>query len=237
MKKNVFIYHGVQRFLAVLVFFLPCIVSSAPETTSDDDAATILATARMNPLGQDITLSAQLRKDSTKIPFNIVVRDGVVRYEFAEQTLILQPKEKSAELSLQKNGGKATAVRPAALGEKVQGSDLTCEDIALRFLYWPDAKITGSETVNTRKCRIVEIQARGTSTQYGVARVWIDQATGALMRMEGYNHQGKLIRKFSVVSAQPIEGQWMLKQMRVETIDPATRKTTSRTYLEVLGKK
>jgi hypothetical protein len=36
------------------------------------------------------------------------------------------------------------------------------------------------------------------------------------------------------VSAQKIDGQWMLRQMRVERIDPATRKTTGITYLEVL---
>ena len=38
------------------------------------------------------------------------------------------------------------------------------------------------------------------------------------------------------VSAQKIDGQWMLKQMRVETLDPQTRKILNRTYLEVLGK-
>ena len=34
----------------------------------------------------------------------------------------------------------------------------------------------------------------------------------------------KLAKRFEVVSAQKIDGQWMLKQMRVERIDPATRK-------------
>jgi hypothetical protein len=45
------------------------------------------------------------------------------------------------------------------------------------------------------------------------------------------------VKRFEVVSAQKIDGQWMLKQMRVERIDPETRKTTGITYLEVLGKK
>ena len=66
-------------------------------------------------------------------------------------------------------------------------------------------------------------------------RVWIDKASAALLRIEGYNSEGKLTKRFEVVSAQKIDGQWMLKQMRVERIDPATRKTTGITYLEVLG--
>jgi hypothetical protein len=57
-----------------------------------------------------------------------------------------------------------------------------------------------------------------------------------LLRIEGYNRDGKLFRRFEVISAQKIDGQWMLKQMRVETLDPETRKIRNRTYLEVLGK-
>ena len=52
----------------------------------------------------------------------------------------------------------------------------------------------------------------------------------------GYNKDGRLLRRFEVVSAQKIDGQWMLKQMRVETLDPESRKVLNRTYLEVLGK-
>ncbi|MGA9578145.1 MAG: outer membrane lipoprotein-sorting protein, partial [Terrimicrobiaceae bacterium] len=66
--------------------------------------------------------------------------------------------------------------------------------------------------------------------------LWIDQESGALLRIEGYNKDGKLFRRFEVISAQKIDGQWMLKQMRVETVDPETRKIRGRTYLEVLGK-
>jgi hypothetical protein len=67
--------------------------------------------------------------------------------------------------------------------------------------------------------------------------VWIDKQSAALLRIEGYDPTGRLVKRFEVISAQKIDGQWMLKQMRVERIDPETRKTTGITYLEVLGKK
>jgi hypothetical protein len=45
-----------------------------------------------------------------------------------------------------------------------------------------------------------------------------------------------LVKKGGGVSPpKKIDGQWMLKQMRVERIDPATRKINGITYLEVLG--
>jgi negative regulator of sigma E activity len=65
--------------------------------------------------------------------------------------------------------------------------------------------------------------------------VWIDKASAALLRIEGYDREGRLTKRFEVVAAQKIDGQWMLKQMRVERIDPSTRKTNGITYLEVLG--
>jgi negative regulator of sigma E activity len=63
--------------------------------------------------------------------------------------------------------------------------------------------------------------------------LWVDKASGALMRMEGYDQEGKLAKRFEVVSAQKIDNRWFLKQMRVEELQPGTNKVRSRTYLEI----
>jgi negative regulator of sigma E activity len=118
----------------------------------------------------------------------------------------------------------------------VRGAGITYEDLSLKFLYWKNPKLLGEETIRSRKAWKIEIQAAGASSQYGLARLWIDQQSGALLRIEGYNRDGKLLRRFEVVSAQKIDGQWMLKQMRVESLDPQSKKILNRTYLEVLGK-
>jgi negative regulator of sigma E activity len=112
---------------------------------------------------------------------------------------------------------------------------ITYEDLALKFLYWKNPKLLGSETVRSRDAWKIEVLAPADGSQYGAVRVWIDKASAALLRIEGYDREGKLAKRFEVVSAQKIDGQWMLKQMRVERIDPATRKTSGITYLEVLG--
>jgi hypothetical protein len=52
------------------------------------------------------------------------------------------------------------------------------------------------------------------------------------MRMEGYDWNGQLAKRFEVVSAQKIDHRWFLKQMRVEELQPGTNKVQSRTYLE-----
>lgn len=220
-----------RKLVALLIAF-----SFTAICLAEPDAEAILHAARVNPLGQSISLKAQLRTDSATTPFQIVVDDAVrYRFENPEQELILELRDDSSSLS-ERVGGKTAPVRPARFDDPVRGAGITYEDLSLRFLYWKAPKLLGEETIRSRKAWKIELQAARASSQYGVARLWIDQESGALLRIEGYNKDGKLFRRFEVISAQKIDGQWMLKQMRVETVDPETRKIRGRTYLEVLGK-
>ncbi|MFM8365098.1 MAG: outer membrane lipoprotein-sorting protein [Verrucomicrobiota bacterium] len=201
---------------------------------SDPSAEEILAAARMNPLGHEVALNAQLRAGSVKVPFTIEVRDGAVRYLFENPSEEIQLRlTEDASILEEIKSGKTNPV--AQLDDAVRGGLITFEDLALKFLYWKNPKLLGTETVRTREAWKIEVLAPPDSSQYGAVRVWIDKASTALLRIEGYDREGKLAKRFEVVSAQKIDGQWMLKQMRVERIDPATRKTKGITYLEVLG--
>ena len=220
-----------RKPLAIIAVF-----SCVAVCRGEPDAEVILRAARLNPAGQKISLRAQLRTSSINMPFEIVV-DGTIRYRFEnpDQELILELREDSSSLS-ERVGGKTAPVKPARYDDSVRGTGVTYEDLFLRFLYWKRPRLLGEDTIRARKAWKIELQAWGTSSQYGVARLWIDQESGALLRIEGYNREGKLLRRFEVISAQKIDGQWMLKQMRVETLDPESSKIINRTYLEVLGK-
>jgi hypothetical protein len=223
-----------ERFRKLLAFAI--VFSLTTICRAEPDAEAILRAARVNPLGQSISLQAQLRTASSKTPFEIVV-DDAVRYRFAnpDQELILDLRENSSALS-ERLGGRTAPVKTVRFDDSVRGTGITYEDLSLSFLYWKDPKILGEETIRSRKAWKMELQGARASSQYGAARLWIDQESGALLRIEGYNRDGKLLRRFEVISAQKIDGQWMLKQMRVETLDPETKKILNRTYLEVLGK-
>ena len=204
---------------------------------ADADAEAILQAVRVNPLGKPITLNAQLRTGTDKVPFQIAVRDGKISYIFQNpsQEILLGLGEKSSTLE-ERRGGKTGAVSPARYDDPVRGGLLSYEDLALRFLYWKNPRLLGEEVVETLPAYKIEIQAPPTTSQYGVVRVWIGRQSGALLRIEGYDRNGRLAKSFKVVSGQKIDGQWMLKQMRVEQLEPEARKVTGRTYLEILGK-
>lgn len=217
--------------------FFACVLALVNVGFVHADSDSILEAARMNPLGVPITLNAQLRAGDKKVPFQIAVRDGIISYIFKnpDQEIRLRLGEESSIVE-ERRDGKTTPVAPTTFDDSVRGGLLTYEDLALRFLYWKNSRVLGEETIRSRPTTKIEIPAPVSGTQYGVVRVWIDRESGALLRTEGYDREGKLIKRFEVVSAQKLDGQWMLRQMRVERIDPNTRKTTGRTYLEVLGR-
>lgn len=214
-----------------------CLLATCHLQAAEPTARDIVSAARLNPLGNEIALDAQLRAGSVKVPFVLTVKDNSVSYTFEnpDQSIILTLGEDGSQLR-ESRGSNAPAVPVERLSESVRGGLITYEDLALGFLHWPNPKLLGEEIVRTRPAWKIEIPAPPGSSQYGAVRVWVDKASAALLRIEGFDSTGKPSKRFEVVSARKIDGQWMLKQMRVERIDPSTRKTTGITYLEVLGK-
>jgi hypothetical protein len=211
-----------------LVFSLP-IFAEPPPSAKD-----ILASVRMMESQQQIDLQGQLRQDNVVVPFHLVQNGPLIRYAFASPDEVLQLRlgENSSRLDLV-TGGEAERVAASKLNQKIRGTGVTYEDLAFKFLYWPAARILGEENVRTRNCWKVQLRAPSRESQYSNVLLWIDKASGALMRMEGYDWNAQLDKRFEVVSAQKIEGRWFLKQMRIEELQPGTNHVLSRTYLEI----
>jgi hypothetical protein len=196
------------------------------------DADDLLANVRLRQSQQQIDLQGQLRQEEKIAPFHLVQNGPIIRYIFnnPEETLQLRIGANDSRLVEITRTGSEKITR---LNEPVRGTAITYEDLALKFLYWPNARVTGSDFIRTRNCWKLQLQAPARDPQYASILLWVDKDSGALMRMEGYDSAGKLIKRFEVVSAQKIEERWYLKQMRVEKIDPASNKVTARTYLEI----
>lgn len=197
-------------------------------------AQEILASVRMQQSMQRLDLQGQLREDHLVIPFRLIQAGPVIRYEFEnpEEVLQLRLGENSSRLDVVSN--TATKRVPAAkLNQKIRGTAVTYADLALKFLYWPDGAVLGQETVRTRRCWKLQLHAPSRESQYSNVLLWVDEASGALMRLECYDWKGQLMRRFEVVSGQKIDNRWFLKQMRIEELQPGPNTVVARTYLEI----
>ena len=197
-------------------------------------AREILDQVRLQQSQQQLDLQGQLRSDATVIPFRITQTGPVIRYTFTNPAEVVQLRlgEDGARLDLvlQNSTKKFSSSR---LDERIGGTAVTYGDLALKFLYWPDAQVVGTDTLRTRNCWKLRLTAPSKDAPYATVLLWVDKESGALMRMEGYDWNTQLKKRFEVVSAQKIEGRWFLKQMRIEEMEPATNKVRSRSYLEI----
>jgi hypothetical protein len=188
----------------------------------------------MQQARQQVDLEGQLRENQTIVPFRLTQTGPVVRYSFTNPDEALQLRLGDTESRLEEISGEGVdRISGPEFNQKVRGTAVTYEDLALRFLYWPNARVLGQDSIRTRRCWKLQLQAPGRQSQYSNVVLWIDQDGGALMKMEGYDWNAKLAKRFEVVSAQKIEGRWFLKQMRIEELQPETGKVQARTYLEI----
>jgi hypothetical protein len=228
---------GFRRFFVIrhsafaICLMLGSVWMSAEPAPSAKD---ILDSVRMIESRQQIDLQGQLRQENVVIPFRLVQNGPLIRYSFAnpDETLQLRLGENSSRLDLVTDAG-TEKVEISKLQEQIRGTIVTYGDLAFKFLYWPAARVLGEESVRTRKCWKLQLRAPSRESQYSNVLLWVDKASGALMRMEGYDWNAQLLKRFEVVSAQKIEGRWFLKQMRVEELQPGSNRVQARAYLEI----
>src|SRR5262249_9661225 len=172
-------------------------------------ARDILESVRLRQVQQQIDLHGRLRQNEIQIPFRLIQNGSIVRYIFSnpDESLQLHFGEKDSRLE-EISGEGVEKVKPAQFDRKIRDTDLTYEDLALKFLYWPDGQVLGNETIRSRYCWKLELRPPSKQSQYSHVVLWIDKSSGALMRMEGYDQKGQLAKRFEVVSAQKIEDRW-----------------------------
>src|SRR5207248_4630157 len=212
-----------MRKIILLYFVSALSIYSAPVPSANE----ILASVRMIEAQQQIDLQGQLRENDSVIPFRLIQNGPLIRYSFTNPDEVLQLRlgQNSSRLDLVTDTG-TEKFAAGKLSQKIRGTSLTYEDLAFKFLYWQSARILGEENVRTRNCWKLQLRAPSRESQYSNVLLWIDKASGALMRMEGYDWNAQLVKRFEAVSAQKIDNRWFLKQCGSRNCSPAriTRK-------------
>jgi hypothetical protein len=225
---------GMKSHIANLLAAFALIAGVAFADDPPPDAHAILRTVRIAEVAQNRTLNGTIRTGGSKLPFRLVSTGNTIRYEFINPPQILQVTLGDKDVRLEEiTPGKVEKVSPRRFSERVRDTQITYEDLSLSFLYWPNATVQGSETVLMQNCWVVRVHPPHGDTQYGTVDLWISKKTGALMQAQAYDPAGKLLRKFKVISGQPIgDGLWILKEMHIESFTGRQEDKTP-TYMDI----
>jgi Outer membrane lipoprotein-sorting protein len=222
----------VKKLLGTL---LVAVSLSSSIARAQPDPNTILDQIRSAQVEIGRTLKAKLRPEKGEsIPIKLQFSGQQIQYEFTNpaEKLTVQLTDTGSTLSQQTTGGPQT-LSGSKLTETVRGTDVTYEDLSLRFLYWRNAHYEGERNVRSVTCSVILVQPPSRNSEYGSVRVWIAKDRGAMVKAEGFDSAGRLIKRFEVISIQTIEDKTIFKQIRIERVDPSTGKIISRTYLEL----
>lgn len=164
-----------------------------------------------------------------KVPFLLSLKPDSIRFIFDNPAQIIYLDTRNQRFALFEGvgGAEMKPVPPAKYGDKIRGTDITYDDLSMRFLYWPDARIVRQEKLKGRDCILLSVRNPDGAGAYSSVDVWIDKMSGGMMKMIGNDHGGRPIRRFEVLSGKKFDDIWMVDEMRIESVTGLTGGTVS----------
>ncbi len=184
-------------------------------------ASSILRSARAAQMSMHQVFQGKIRRSGQTVPYRFEMDGPIFRYEFPSisdsgpRSVTVRFGMFDATLEVRDAVGNRL---PVKFQDEVQGMGVSYEDLALRFLAWPDATLEGSDTVMLSKCWKLRVKSpKGSSSAYREVVMWVSDAEGAFLKSEAYGENGVLLRRLTVRSLQTIGQSTALKQLRAES--------------------
>lgn len=106
---------------------------------------------------------------------------------------------------------------PPALTDRIGRSDVTWLDLSLDYLWWTEARRTGSERVRGRDCHIVEVTPPpGAPPGVRAMRLWLDQEISTLLQAEEIGEDGAVTRRMWIRSVRRHDDRWMIRDLEID---------------------
>ena len=205
---------------------------SIDELTADE----VLRLVRYSYTLYDKDFTGNLRLGLTKkVPFLMSLKPESIRFIFDNpaQVIYLDTRNSSFALFEGTGGEELKPVPSSKYAARIRETDVTYDDLSMRFLYWPNAKIVKLDRIKQRDCWVVRIRNPDGQGAYATVDVWIHKGSGGMLKMIGYNNSGRPIRRFEVLHGKKFGDIWMIDEMRIETLDPSSGRITSSTRMQI----
>ncbi len=137
-------------------------------------------------------------------------------------------REPDGDHILYRSGNPLQETAAPPLSATIQATDITWLDLTLDFLWWEHPVLTDTETVRGFECLIVTVPApEEHASEVAGVRLWIDREQHLLLQAEGFDRDGRIVRRLWVTSVQRVDELWMIKEMEVQRT-PSVRRTRLR---------
>lgn len=229
----------MKAWIMTLAAAVCCFSAAAQAPNSADDLLRDMRAMMVSQGNRDVL--GTIRKGSLKIPFSLSARGQTIVFQYKQnnawQRFDVRIGDNRADLLLV-NNGKAVVMAPSSYAQSIAGTDVTYEDLSLRFLYWKGGTIlpdSADSRIKGRDCFIVQVPNPTPGVgQFATVRMWVDKENGTVWQVDGYGADGKLRKRFTITSIQRLsDGTWFFKQMKMEVRNPQTGRTIALDFLDM----
>ena len=224
----------IQKTILPAITVLGLLISTT-SARADAAAEQLLKNVRHGATLQHGKLIGELRKAGNRTPMELTMKGDNITFQFFNnkkwEGFHMKLKEGNAKL-YETNNGKATPFPSKKIGAPILGSDVTYEDLSLRFLYWKNATIVGEEKIKTQDCYKLRLVNPGGDGRYSIVYIWVHKKYGALMQVAGYDTKGNILKRFHITKLMTVDKVQTIEKMNVETFKTGTSKVVGISYLE-----
>jgi len=181
---------------------------------------------------QDLT--GVIRKGSKKTPITLFLRGKDIQFALngGAERFHLRLKEDSQQLR-ELIGGKSRPFPDAKITAPISKTDVSYEDLALKFLYWPNPRLEKGETISGQQCWRLHVANPDKTGRYREVSVWVTKNQRALMRVVGYGPKPAraALKMFEITDVMKVNGVFTVETMKVSSFGKDKR-VSGITYLE-----
>ncbi len=179
-------------------------------------------------------LSGVIRKGSKKTPLTLFLRGKDIQFALngGAERFHLRLNEDTQQLR-ELVGGKSRPFPSAKISAPISNTDVSYEDLALKFLYWPQPRIIQEEKINGQLCWRLHVVNPEKTGRYREVSVWVTKNQRALMRVVGYGPRPATValKQFEITDVMKVNGVFTVETMKVSTFSK-DRRVSGITYLE-----
>ena len=179
------------------------------------------------------------------IPLNLLFNSQLIKFEFfsennstnkIDETISLDFREDNINV-LRTFESLTKEIKDNDLSNSIRGTDISYDDIVMRFLDWPNPVLLKIEKAKGGKAWKIRCANPNKSQLYSIVDVWVSQRSGAIVRMNAYNEKRRIVKSFEVDSIQQIKGDWFVETMIVRTYPEDGKSKPTSSFLKLVPKK
>lgn len=224
-----------MKFLSLLSVFVLLPISSLVGQEALTAEEIMESVRQVAALQNEQTLHGEIRKRGKKsIPLSLFLRGEDIQFALnggAERFHLRLDKDDQQLFEI--IDGNTRDFPPAKVSQSIGGTDVSYEDLALKFLYWDDPRIVGQQRLNGEDCWRLHVVNPEKNGRYREVSVWVTKKQRALMRVVGYGPRPEAVplKQFEITDVMEVNDAYTVKTMKVTAFNKE-RRVAGITYLE-----